>query len=156
MIRQQASFINLKSQFILWLSHQELTRSNFYQDGCKDEDEDLWQLAATCADLHKHRQPRVISRPFKPLTELSDHDFCAWYHLTKKIVDKLNQRLVQTMKQLADATADININNVTWLPSANKTPQCVINISELYFIHWIHNPSIINVNKTVADYSLNN
>jgi len=40
----------------------------------EDKDEDLWQLAATYADVHKQRQHKSISRPFQ-LTELHDHDF---------------------------------------------------------------------------------
>ena len=58
-----------------------------------DEDEDLWQLAATYVDLYKQRRPRVFRDRSNPLTELDDDDFRTRYRLTKNCFVELLEKI---------------------------------------------------------------
>jgi len=89
MIKLGITFINMATNFI----------DNFDED----EDEDLWQIAATYVDVFKQRRPRVFHDRSNPLTELDDDDFRIRYRLTKTCFVNLLEAIEPELRNVTES-----------------------------------------------------
>ena len=67
-----------------------------------DDDEDLWELAESYADLFPPRRPRVIRDRANPLTDLDEVEFHARFRVSKRCFTDLLSALEPQLKHATD------------------------------------------------------